>query len=324
MTHAEEAVGRLVVCPTPIGNLDDVTLRVLAVLGEANVLACEDTRHTKVLLERHGLAVPLVSFHAHNERRRAGELVARIRAGEVVALVSDAGTPLVADPGFVLVRACLAAGLAVEVLPGPSVVVTALVASGLPADRWQFVGFLPRKRAELENLLAHASETLVAFESPRRLAGTLGALAAREPERPLAVCRELTKLHEEVRRGGAAELATYYGAEPRSRHAGQKPSGGVPDAACAQAHTASCPPQTASPQTSPPQTASLPTGPARGEVVLVLGAAAPERPQREKALAALRELIDAGARARPAAVTVAKLTGVGANELYRELTSSGQ
>jgi len=277
MTTAGAAVGRLVVCPTPIGNLEDVTLRLLAVLGEADVVACEDTRHTRVLLERYAIRASLVSFHEHNERARAGELVARIRAGELVALVSDAGTPLVSDPGFELVRACLAEGLAVEVLPGPSAVLTALVASGLPAERWRFAGFLPRRRAELESLLAQATETLVAFESPRRLPATLTALAEREPERPAAVCRELSKLHEEVRRGTARELADHY-------------------------------------LESPP----------RGEVVLVLGAVAPGRPRREEALAALRDVVGAGAKARPAAAAVAKLTGLAANELYRELTRGGQ
>jgi 16S rRNA (cytidine1402-2'-O)-methyltransferase len=277
MTPAGAAVGRLVVCPTPIGNLEDVTLRVLAALREADVVACEDTRHTRILLERHAIRATLVSFHEHNERARVGELVGRIRGGEVVALVSDAGTPLVSDPGFALVRACLAEGLEVEVLPGPSAVLTALVASGLPAERWRFAGFLPRRRGELEALLAQATETLVAFESPRRVAATLRALAEREPERPAAVCRELSKLHEEVRRGTARELADYY----RER-------------------------------------------PPRGEVVLVLGAVAPGRPRREEAIAALREVVGAGAKARPAAAAVAKLTGLAANELYRELMRGGQ
>lgn len=277
MTPAQEAVGRLVVCPTPIGNLEDVTLRVLLALREADAIACEDTRHTKVLLRRHEIAVPLISFHEHNERSRAVALLARIRAGAVIALVSDAGTPLISDPGFELVHACLKDGLAVEVLPGPSAVVTALVASGLPAESFRFVGFLPRKRAELERLLAHATETLVAFESPRRLAGSLRLLAARDPARPAAVCRELTKLHEEVRRGSAGELAAHYAL-------------------------------------SPP----------RGELVLVVGAARAGEGRREDALEALRELLRAGARARPAAGAVARLTGVGANELYRELTSSEQ
>jgi 16S rRNA (cytidine1402-2'-O)-methyltransferase len=204
------AEGRLLVCATPIGNLEDVTLRVLATLREVDIVACEDTRHTKVLLDRHGITAKLVSYHEHNERARAEELVARMRAGAVVALVSDAGMPLISDPGFPLVRACVEAGLPVEVLPGPSAVSTALVASGLPTERWRFVGFLPRKRAERESLLEHIEETLVAFESPRRLAATLAQLAECDPDRPLAVCRELTKLHEEIRRGAAAELAEYY------------------------------------------------------------------------------------------------------------------
>jgi len=277
MTPAQAAVGRLVVCPTPIGNLEDVTLRVLAVLAEADVVACEDTRHTKVLLDRHGLSVPLVSFHEHNERARAMKLVARVKAGELVALVSDAGTPLISDPGFVLVGACLAAQLAVEVLPGPSAVVTALVSSGLPAEHWRFVGFLPRGRTELGHLLAHSAETLVAFESPRRLAATLALIAAGDPLRAAAVCRELTKLHEEVRRGSVSELADHYRARPP-----------------------------------------------KGEIVLVLGASAAGEARREAALQALRELIDAGARVRPAAAAVAKLTGMRANQLYRELMSDGQ
>jgi len=272
MTPSEAPVGRLMVCPTPIGNLEDVTLRVLSALGEADVVACEDTRHTAGLLSRHGISARLVSLHEHNERARAAELVAQIRAGATVALVSDAGTPLVSDPGFALVRECLAAGLALEVLPGPSAVLTALVASGLPVERWRFGGFLPRARGELVELLTGAAETLVAFESPRRLAATLELLAADDPQRPVAVCRELTKLHEEVRRGSAAELAEHYRAAP-----------------------------------------------ARGEVVLVVGGADAQRSSMRDALAALRDLIDAGAKARPAAASVAKLTGLRANELYREV-----
>jgi len=269
--------GRLLVCATPIGNLKDVTLRVLAALREVDIVACEDTRHTKVLLDRHGIVASLVSFHEHNERARAEELVARMRTGTVVALVSDAGTPLVSDPGFALVRACVAAGLEVQALPGPSAVLTALVTSGLPTERFSFVGFLPRARADLERLLAHAPETLVAFESPRRLAASLDVLAALDPERPVTVCRELTKLHEEVRRGSAVELAAHY-------------------------------------RMSDP----------RGEVVLVVGAAPPRKAARETALGVLEDLVAAGAKARPAAAAVAKLTGMGANELYRGLTGGGQ
>ena len=184
--------------------------------------------------------------------------------------------------GFSLVRRCLEQGLGVEVLPGPSAVVTGLVASGLPLRRWSFAGFLPRRRAELERLLDGATDTLVAFESPQRLAQSLKVLAERDPARAVAVCRELTKLHEEVRRGSAAELAQHYRQQP-----------------------------------------------ARGEIVLVVGPPAPGagaggEVRREEALAALRALVQAGARARPAAAALAKLAGVNANDLYRGLTSEGQ
>jgi 16S rRNA (cytidine1402-2'-O)-methyltransferase len=206
--------GRLVVCPTPIGNLEDVTLRVLSALREADVVACEDTRRTRVLLDRYGVSARLVSYHEHNEEKRSAELVERMRAGEVVALVSDAGMPLVSDPGYVLVRACVAAGLEVEVLPGPSAALAALVASALPADRWRFVGFLPRKKGELRRVLEEGGGTLVAFESPRRVAGTLKVLAEIDADRRVAVCRELTKVHEEVVRGAAGELAERYRETP--------------------------------------------------------------------------------------------------------------
>jgi 16S rRNA (cytidine1402-2'-O)-methyltransferase len=208
--------GRLVVCPTPIGNLEDVTLRVLSALREADVVACEDTRRTRVLLDRYGVKARLVSYHEHNERGRAAELVRRMREGAVVALVSDAGMPLISDPGFLLVRGCVAAGLPVEVLPGPSAAITALVASGLPADEWRFHGFLPRKKGDLRRVLTEPGGTLVAFESPRRVAATLALLAELDPDREVAVCRELTKAHEEVARGSAAELAARYrGAPPK-------------------------------------------------------------------------------------------------------------
>jgi 16S rRNA (cytidine1402-2'-O)-methyltransferase len=203
------SAGRLVVCPTPIGNLEDVTLRTLAALRDADVIACEDTRRTRVLLDRYGITGSLVSYHEHNERARAKELVKRMQGGEVVALVSDAGMPLVSDPGFVLVQAAVAAGLAVVVLPGPSSVLAALVASGLPSEHWRFAGFVPRKAGERGELFA-STETVVAFESPNRVASTLRALATMDPGRQVAVCRELTKLHEEVVRGSAAELADLY------------------------------------------------------------------------------------------------------------------
>jgi 16S rRNA (cytidine1402-2'-O)-methyltransferase len=206
--------GRLVVCPTPIGNLEDVTLRVLSALRDADVVACEDTRHTRVLLDRYGVSAPLVSYHEHNEDRRSAELVKRMQGGDVVALVSDAGMPLVSDPGYVLVRATVAAGLSVEVLPGPSAAMAALVASALPADSWRFVGFLPRKRGELRRLFEERGATLVAFESPRRVPASLEVLAEVDPSRQVAVARELTKAHEEVVRGSAGELAERYAGEP--------------------------------------------------------------------------------------------------------------
>jgi 16S rRNA (cytidine1402-2'-O)-methyltransferase len=206
--------GRLVVCPTPIGNLEDVTLRVLAALRDADLVACEDTRRTRVLLERYGVQATLLSYHEHNERERTPDLVARMLEGAVVALVSDAGMPLISDPGFVLVRECVAAGLPVEVLPGPSAAIAALVASALPADRWRFAGFLPRKKGELRELLSEPGGTLVAFESPRRVPATLALAAELEPERQAVVARELTKAHEEVVRGTVAELADRYSVEP--------------------------------------------------------------------------------------------------------------
>jgi 16S rRNA (cytidine1402-2'-O)-methyltransferase len=204
--------GRLIVCPTPIGNLEDVTLRVLSALRDADVVACEDTRRTRVLLERYGVQATLISYHEHNERERAAELVERMRGGTVVALVSDAGMPLVSDPGYVLVQGCVAAGLEVEVLPGPSAALAALVASALPAEAWRFVGFLPRKRSALVEVLT-SPETVVAFESPKRVGASLAVLAELDGARPVAVCRELTKVHEEVVRGSAAELAARYADE---------------------------------------------------------------------------------------------------------------
>jgi 16S rRNA (cytidine1402-2'-O)-methyltransferase len=204
--------GRLVVCPTPIGNLEDVTLRVLSVLREADVIACEDTRTTKVLLDRYGVSAERVRYDANVERRVAPRLVERMRAGAVVALVSDAGMPLVSDPGLVLVQACMAAGLEVEVLPGPSAALAALVASGMEAATWRFVGFLPRKKSALADVFT-SGDVVVAFESPRRVGASLAVLAAVDPERPVAVCRELTKVYEEVVRGSAAELAARYADE---------------------------------------------------------------------------------------------------------------
>jgi 16S rRNA (cytidine1402-2'-O)-methyltransferase len=201
----------LAVCATPIGNLEDVTLRVLRELAAADVVLCEDTRHTRRLLERHGIPRRrLVSYHEHNEARRTAEILPRLEAGERVALVSDAGLPGISDPGARLVASALDAAVPVTVLPGPSAVETALVASGLVCERYQFVGFLPRGQAKLAELwrqLAAWPHAVVAFESPQRLPVTLRSLAAALPERQAAVCRELTKRFEEVVRGSALELA---------------------------------------------------------------------------------------------------------------------
>jgi 16S rRNA (cytidine1402-2'-O)-methyltransferase len=200
----------LAVCATPIGNLEDVTLRVLRELREADVVLCEDTRHTRRLLERHGIEARLLSYHEHNEMQRTAELLPRLEVGERVALVSDAGLPGISDPGARLLAAALAAGVPVTVLPGPSAVETALVASGFGTDRFQFLGYLPRgagARRSLWEELARWPYAVVAFESPQRVGGALASLAEALPDRPVAVCRELTKRFEEVVRGSAIELA---------------------------------------------------------------------------------------------------------------------
>ncbi|MFP5389497.1 MAG: 16S rRNA (cytidine(1402)-2'-O)-methyltransferase [Thermoleophilia bacterium] len=200
--------GELIVCPTPIGNLDDITVRVRDALVAADFIAREDTRRTGSLLDKLGIrpAPPLVSNHEGNEGPRATELAQRIERGDIVALVSDAGMPAVSDPGYKLIRRCIERDLDITVLPGPSVVPVALVASGLPTDRWRFEGFLPKRSGEMERVLRSA-ETVIAFESPRRVGESLAALAAIAPDRPAAVCREMTKMHEEVARGSLAELA---------------------------------------------------------------------------------------------------------------------
>jgi 16S rRNA (cytidine1402-2'-O)-methyltransferase len=208
----------LSVCATPIGNLEDVTLRVLTELREADVVLAEDTRHTRTLLERHGIRAKLLSYHEHNEAARVAELLPRLAAGERVALVSDAGMPGISDPGVRLIRAVREAGLPVTVLPGPSAVETALVASGLGSDRYAFIGFVPRKAGERTALwqeLAAWPWPVVAFESPQRLPATLRSLADATPERPVAVCRELTKRFEEVVLGSAREVAQRFAEPPK-------------------------------------------------------------------------------------------------------------
>jgi 16S rRNA (cytidine1402-2'-O)-methyltransferase len=208
----------LAVCATPIGNLEDVTLRLLAELRAADVVLCEDTRHTRGLLERHGIEARLLSYHEHNEAARTAELLPRLEAGERVALVSDAGMPGISDPGARIVQAALDAGVAVTVLPGPSAVETALVASGLVGGRYQFLGFLPRGEKALAGVWSELrgwAFPAVAFESPQRLPATLRSLAVADPDRPVAVCRELTKRFEEVVRGSAAEVAERFAEPPR-------------------------------------------------------------------------------------------------------------
>jgi 16S rRNA (cytidine1402-2'-O)-methyltransferase len=261
----------LAVCATPIGNLEDVTLRVLTALRDADLVLAEDTRHTRTLLERHGIRATLLSYHEHNEAARVAELLPRLVAGERVALVSDAGLPGLSDPGARLVRAARDAGVDVTVLPGASAATTALVATGFGDTRFAFIGFVPRKEGERRALwreLAGWDGAVVAYESPRRLPATLRSLALHDPDRPVAVCRELTKRFEEVVEGSAGELAEQFAEPPK------------------------------------------------GEITLVLGPA-PAVPDLSDALAAVRELVAAGAPRRTAADVVARVSGVSRNELYR-------
>ena len=208
----------LAICATPIGNLDDVTLRVLEELRAADLVLCEDTRRTRILLTRHGIDARLESHHRHNEAARTPRVLERLRGGARVALVADAGLPGVNDPGARLIAAAVAAGFEVAVLPGASAVETALVASGLAADRYQFVGYLPRRVGELRALavgLGGWGGAVVAFESPRRLPASLRVLAEVLPGRRAAVCRELTKRFEEVVRGSLEVLAVQFAEAPR-------------------------------------------------------------------------------------------------------------
>jgi 16S rRNA (cytidine1402-2'-O)-methyltransferase len=201
--------GKLFLVATPIGNLEDVTQRALRVLGEVDLVAAENPRHTRHLLERHGIAVRVTRLFEHNERGRVAELLAYLDAGQSVAVVTDAGSPGVSDPGYPLVRAAIAAGVTVESVPGPSAVIAALQVSGLPTDAFTFVGFLPVKGAARRRRLEELSErreTLVAFESPHRIERCLADLEAVWRERPIALARELTKTFEEVLRGTAAEV----------------------------------------------------------------------------------------------------------------------
>ncbi|MFY9784489.1 MAG: 16S rRNA (cytidine(1402)-2'-O)-methyltransferase [Pseudolabrys sp.] len=217
---AAKAEPGLYLVATPIGNLGDITLRALEVLAGADVIACEDTRVTRKLIERYGITTPLTAYHEHNAAEARPKLLARLAGDQAIALVSDAGTPLISDPGYKLVRAACEAGHSVSALPGPSSVLAALSVAGLPTDRFFFEGFLPPKQAARQKraaVLANIPSTLVMFESGPRVAAMLADLAAAFGKRTAAVCRELTKLHEEVSRGDLETLAHEYtaGAETR-------------------------------------------------------------------------------------------------------------
>jgi len=241
------AFGRLYVVATPIGNLEDITLRALTVLAEADLIAAEDTRHTRHLLARHGIDRALVAVHEHNEERQAARLVERLRQGANIALVSDAGTPLLSDPGFRVVRMAAESGIEVVAVPGPSAVTAALSVSGLPTDRFVFEGFLPARSAARRKRLAELRSeprTLVFFESSHRIEACLADLRdAFGPERPTALCRELTKQFETVLRGSMSELLERVSGDPNQRKgefvlvvAGAASSGGAEfDAALALA-----------------------------------------------------------------------------------------
>ena len=201
--------GTLYLVATPIGNLEDITLRAVRVLREVDWIACEDTRHTRKLLDHYGISKPTVSYHQHNEAARAAELVERLAAGASIALVSDAGTPLLSDPGYRVVAAAIEAGIAIVPIPGPSAALGALAASGLATDSFRFCGFLPPKsgarRQALEDVRGEAC-TLIFYEAPHRILDALADVAAVFGPRPVVAARELTKLHEEFLRGTAAQV----------------------------------------------------------------------------------------------------------------------
>ena len=209
MPRGEALSGTLYLVGTPIGNLEDITFRAVRVLKEADLIACEDTRQTRKLLDRYGIGKPTVSYHEHNEAERSPELIAKLLEGTTVALVSDAGMPLISDPGYRLVRAAIDSGIRVEAVPGASAVLTALAASGLATDSFHFGGFLPAKSGQrlraLEALQDEAA-TLIFYEAPHRIVETLAAVEQALGDRPVVVARELTKMHEEFLRGTAAEI----------------------------------------------------------------------------------------------------------------------
>jgi 16S rRNA (cytidine1402-2'-O)-methyltransferase len=202
--------GRLYVVSTPIGNLEDITYRAVRILREADWIACEDTRTTRRLLDHYGIATRTISYHDHNETERAAELIGRIELGETGALVSDAGTPLLSDPGYRIVHAAAAAGVRIEPLPGPSALLAALVVSGLPTDQFHFGGFLPAKQGQRRRILeslANEAATLVFYEAPHRIVEALEDITAVLGNRDVVAARELTKMYEEVLRGTAADIS---------------------------------------------------------------------------------------------------------------------
>lgn len=210
-------MAKLFIVPTPIGNLEDITLRAIRVLGETDIIFAEDTRVTKKLLTHLELQKQVLPFHAHNEHKALGNVINRIKSCENAVLVSDAGTPGISDPGFLLVRECLEQGIEIECLPGPAALIPAIVASGFPCDRFVFEGFLPHKKGRQTRLKAIAEETrtVVLYESPYRLVKCLGQIAEFMGEdRKVCVARELTKMYEEFQRGTAVEVQKYYEEHP--------------------------------------------------------------------------------------------------------------
>ncbi|HTM11602.1 MAG TPA: 16S rRNA (cytidine(1402)-2'-O)-methyltransferase [Bryobacteraceae bacterium] len=210
-------IGTLYIIATPIGNLEDITLRALRLLREVDWIACEDTRQTRKLLEHFGISKPMMSYYEHNEAARAAELVERLQTGVSVALVSDAGTPLISDPGYRLVQAAITAAIPVVPIPGVSAVVGALSAAGLPTDAFRFCGFLPPKSSQRKKTLEQLkteTATLIFYETPHRILEALEDVAAVMGPRPVVVARELTKLHEEFLRGTAAELRAELASRP--------------------------------------------------------------------------------------------------------------
>jgi len=212
--------GTLFVVATPIGNLGDITYRAVQILNQVNLIACEDTRHTHKLLQHYGINTKTISYHEHNEQQRTHELLERILNGADVALVSDAGTPTISDPGFRIVQAAALSGVTVIPIPGPSAVITALTVAGLPTDEFLFVGFLPSKATARRNKLKQLvsiEATLIFYEAPHRLAATLKDAASILGDRLAVVARELTKLHEQLRRGQLSELTQHYESEETPR-----------------------------------------------------------------------------------------------------------